>query len=42
MRRTVEIATAIAAVVVAGRQRCPAGMGLAVDKGLGRLALGVE
>src|SRR5262249_16425883 len=40
--RPVEIAAAIAAVVVAGRKRRPTGVGLTVDIGLGGFALGIE
>src|SRR5215831_17892174 len=40
--RAVEIAAAIAAVVVARRKRSPAGMSLAVDISLGGFPLGIE
>src|SRR5262249_31722986 len=41
-RRAVEIAAAIATVVVAGRKRSPTGMGLAVDVCFGGFPLGIE
>src|SRR5262245_55484542 len=41
-RRAVQIAAAVAAVVIARGQRRPAGMGLAVDVRFGRLALGIQ
>src|SRR5262249_24278976 len=41
-RRAVQVAAAVAAVVIARRQRRPAGMGLAVDVRFGSLELGVQ